>query len=227
MELNGIKWVKFLAVTILLLVFTQIFSAPNWFSKIVRERRGRTATSNEFIESLWNDISTLSNQYSLDPVFITAVVAAESNFINTKGPGGVIGYMQILPSTARGIAKLLGFETPKEGFENMLWDQKKNIQYGTAYLSYLYKKSGTLKGALMAYNNGPKKEQYAESILKLYSRYSELAKAEETKNTVSTASNTVEQVNTETVNSEITQSATDITITVESTNTEHKQMQND
>ncbi len=184
MKLSEINRLKSMTIMILLVVFMQVFSAPEWFSKIVIERRGKLSTSNEFTESLWNDILTFSKQYFLDPVFVTAVIAVESNFVNTKGPGGVIGYMQILPSTAKGIAKLLEFETPKEGFETMLWNQKKNIQYGTAYLSYLYKKTGTLKGALMSYNNGPKKEQYAENVLKLYNKYSEFAKAEEKNQTV-------------------------------------------
>ncbi|WP_448374957.1 transglycosylase SLT domain-containing protein, partial [Fervidobacterium sp.] len=113
-------------------------------------------------------------QYGLPPTLITALISVESNFSNVKGPGGVLGMMQILPSTAKSISKLLGLEIPKNGWEELLTNYKLNITYGTAYISYLYKKHGTLQKALEEYNNGKNKAKYAELILKQYKYYHEL-----------------------------------------------------
>lgn len=169
-------------VSLFLLLITLsigLSQAPQWFSEQVKKRRegSKEPSTQEFIEDLWNTIYTISNKYAIDPVFISAVIAVESNFRNVKGPGGVLGMMQILPSTAKGIAKLLKLETPKD-WNDLLNDYKLNITYGTAYLSYLYKKTGSLQKALEEYNNGKNKVTYAQTVMKQYEYYKNLHEKE-------------------------------------------------
>lgn len=150
----------------------QIPAVPKWFQVEVTRRRAGSGekTTNDFITELWNTIWEISTRYEIDPLFITAVIALESNFRNVKGSGGVLGMMQILPSTAKIIAQLTKLEQPKD-WNELLTNHRLNITYGTAYLSYLFKQTGSLSKALERYNNGPKKEIYAQNVMSLYEKY--------------------------------------------------------
>ncbi|MGB9614561.1 MAG: transglycosylase SLT domain-containing protein [Fervidobacterium sp.] len=170
------RFSKLITFLTLLIISSLAFSqAPGWFADVVAKKRTgvKEKTTVEFIEELWNTICAVSEKYEMDPVFITTVIAYESNFANAKGPGGVLGMMQILPSTAQIIAKLLSLEVPKD-WNQLLTDYKLNITYGTAYLSYLYKKTGSLSKALESYNNGKNKEIYAKNVMSLYDKYKQM-----------------------------------------------------
>jgi soluble lytic murein transglycosylase len=95
--------------------------------------------------------------YHLDPALVAAVIYEESRFRpDTKSSAGAIGLMQLLPSTARGIALHTGgkhFRIPHD-----LYVPDLNIRYGCWYLAHLRSKyagrpnAGDL--ALAAYNAG-------------------------------------------------------------------------
>jgi peptidoglycan lytic transglycosylase len=95
--------------------------------------------------------------YHLDPALVAAVIYQESRFrADTRSSAGAIGLMQLLPSTARGIAEHTGggrFRIPQD-----LYVPDLNIRYGCWYLAHLNRKyagrpnSGDL--ALAAYNAG-------------------------------------------------------------------------
>ena len=95
--------------------------------------------------------------YHLDPALVAAVIYEESRFRpNTVSSAGAIGLMQLLPSTARGIAVHTGgtqFRIPQD-----LYVPDLNIRYGCWYLAHLQHKyagrphAGDL--ALAAYNAG-------------------------------------------------------------------------
>lgn len=150
----------------------QIPAVPKWFEIEVTKRRSGSGekTTTDFVVELWNTIWEISTRYEIDPLFIVAVIALESNFRNVKGSGGTLGMMQILPSTAKIIARLTKLEQPKD-WNELLTNHRLNITYGTAYLSYLFKQTGSLSKALERYNNGPKKETYALSVMSLYEKY--------------------------------------------------------
>ncbi|MEN3043081.1 MAG: transglycosylase SLT domain-containing protein [Fervidobacterium sp.] len=177
----NIKYKLILIIFIFLITnITHMFAdVPDWFSAVVKQRRSgaKEKTTQEFIEELWETIYSISNKYEIDPIFITTVIAIESNFTNVKGPGGVLGMMQILPSTAKNIAKLLDLKVP-ENWDLLLTDYKLNITYGTAYLSYLYKKTGSLTKALELYNNGKNRTTYAQTVMKQYEYYKSLNEKE-------------------------------------------------
>ena len=95
--------------------------------------------------------------YHLDPALVAAVIYEESRFRpDTESSAGAIGLMQLLPSTARGIALHTGghkFRIPQD-----LYVPDLNIRYGCWYLAHLRHKyaghphAGDL--ALAAYNAG-------------------------------------------------------------------------
>jgi soluble lytic murein transglycosylase len=93
-----------------------------------------------------------ARNYELDPALLAAVIYQESKFdANAKSDSGAIGLMQLLPSTAHGIALHTGgskFRTED------LWNPEINVRYGSFYLRRLLNKYEDEQTALAAYNAG-------------------------------------------------------------------------
>jgi len=93
-----------------------------------------------------------ARNYRLQPALLAAVIYAESKFrADATSKSGAIGLMQLLPSTAHGIALHTGgskFETAD------LYDPEINVRYGAWYLRHLLDKYGDEERALAAYNAG-------------------------------------------------------------------------
>jgi soluble lytic murein transglycosylase len=88
----------------------------------------------------------------VDPALIAAVIYAESRFRDQTSHAGAKGLMQILPSTARFIARRSGGTAFRE---SDLADPQVNIAYGSWYLRYLLDRYGGSEPlALAAYNGG-------------------------------------------------------------------------
>ena len=88
----------------------------------------------------------------LDPALIAAVIYAESKFDARTSRAGALGLMQILPSTARYLARLSGGATFTVAD---LAQPAVNISYGSYYLRYLLDRyHGVETLALAAYNGG-------------------------------------------------------------------------
>jgi soluble lytic murein transglycosylase len=88
----------------------------------------------------------------LDPALVAAVIYQESKFRARRSKAGAEGLMQILPSTARFIAKRSGGTAfvPSD-----LGTPQVNIAYGTYYLRYLLNRYGGNRTlAVAAYNAG-------------------------------------------------------------------------
>ena len=93
-----------------------------------------------------------ARNYNLDPALLAAVIYRESKFDpNAKSKSGAIGLMQLLPSTAKGIALHTG--GTKFRVED-LYDPEINVRYGAFYLRRLLRKYGDERLALAAYNAG-------------------------------------------------------------------------
>jgi soluble lytic murein transglycosylase len=88
----------------------------------------------------------------LDPALVAAVIYRESKFRDQTSDAGAKGYMQILPDTAKFIAKRSGgtqFELRD------LANPQINIAYGCWYLRYLIQRyDGNQLAAIAAYNAG-------------------------------------------------------------------------
>ena len=94
-------------------------------------------------------ISRYCNEFNVEENIIKSIIYVESNF-NSKvtSSKGAIGLMQILPSTAVFISKMLKVK------EYDLYNPDDNIRFGTAYYCYLNKKFKDSYTAIAAYNAG-------------------------------------------------------------------------
>jgi soluble lytic murein transglycosylase len=93
-----------------------------------------------------------AHNYRLDPALLAAVIYQESKFDATaRSSSGAIGLMQLLPTTAEGIA----LHTGGTKFRlSDLDDPELNVRYGSWYLRHLLDKYGDERLALAAYNAG-------------------------------------------------------------------------
>ena len=93
-----------------------------------------------------------SRNYQLDPALLAAVIYQESKFrAYARSSSGAIGLMQLLPSTAEGIAVHTGGTKFRV---SDLDDPEINVRYGSWYLRHLLDKYGDERTALAAYNAG-------------------------------------------------------------------------
>jgi peptidoglycan lytic transglycosylase len=93
-----------------------------------------------------------ARHYDLDPALLAAVIYQESKFkADARSSSGAIGLMQLLPTTAEGIATHTGGTAFRV---EDLYDPEINIRYGAWYLHHLLQKYGDEETALAAYNAG-------------------------------------------------------------------------
>jgi soluble lytic murein transglycosylase len=93
-----------------------------------------------------------AQHYDLEPALLAAVIYQESKFkADAKSSSGAIGLMQLLPTTAEGIAVHTGGTAFRV---DDLYDPEINIRYGAWYLHHLMQKYGDEETALAAYNAG-------------------------------------------------------------------------
>ena len=93
-----------------------------------------------------------AKNYELDPALLAAVVYKESKFDpDARSSSGAIGLMQLLPTTAKGIAVHTG---GKDFVVADLYDPEINVRYGAFYLRRLLRKYDDVRLALAAYNAG-------------------------------------------------------------------------
>jgi soluble lytic murein transglycosylase-like protein len=120
-----------------------------------------------------------SEEYGYDPLFITALVQVESGCSVTARGGEALGLVQLLPSTARGVARRAGL--PWRG-ERSLTEPSMSIQLGLRYLDELEDQLGDTYRAVAAYNLGPARVAHMSSgrarrtvyVRKILTRYEQL-----------------------------------------------------
>jgi soluble lytic murein transglycosylase len=87
----------------------------------------------------------------LEPWLLAGVARQESVFVaSARSPAGAVGVLQLLPGTARGHARALGF-----GARPDLTDPSVNLRLGARELADLLGRFGAVEPALAAYNGGP------------------------------------------------------------------------
>jgi soluble lytic murein transglycosylase-like protein len=77
---------------------------------------------------IWAAIQPLAQRYRLEPAFIYALVAAESNFDPQAHNGAARGLLQLKPIAWRAVSK--------EPYEPTVWHWRSNLQAGVDYLAY-------------------------------------------------------------------------------------------
>jgi len=154
-------------------------------TEILAELRDRhTGLSGRELHRLAETIVHEAHRYDLDPGLVLAVIQVESRGYHLAvSPVGALGLMQLLPSTAEELAHKHGL--PWRG-QNSLFDPILNVKLGTAYLSQLSTKYGSVSTALAAYNWGPGRIDrrlrrggslpriYVEQVMKFYEAGSKL-----------------------------------------------------
>lgn len=105
-------------------------------------------------DSLAHMIVIESTKAQYDPIFVAAVIYAESMFKHSAvSHRGAQGLMQIMPETGRYVSAM---ENIAWGGTRSLKDPKTNLRLGIAYLKYLEAMfNGNRERVLIAYNWGP------------------------------------------------------------------------
>lgn len=100
-----------------------------------------------------NYVEKYAEQCNVDPLLVYSIIKAESNFKSSaKSSSGAQGLMQIMEDTAKELSEKLENDSD---IEIDLYDEEKNIMYGTEYYSYLLSHyNGAINLALAAYNAG-------------------------------------------------------------------------
>ena len=106
-----------------------------------------------------DSVREYAKNYQIRPAFIYAVIRQESSFQEgISSPAGANGLMQLMPATARHIAKQAKIPYASQ---KQLFTSQKNIHIGTAYLQTLskqFRQHPILMAA--AYNAGPRQVNY-------------------------------------------------------------------
>src|SRR5712691_1833453 len=98
------------------------------------------------------ELTDAASRASVDPFLVAAVVREESSFDpQARSRVGARGLMQLMPDTARQLAKGRGLPSGEE----VLVDPAANLVLGSAYLAALMKEFGDPRLAIAAYNAGP------------------------------------------------------------------------
>lgn len=99
-------------------------------------------------------IDESAERHGIDPHLVAAVIRCESGWNETaQSSVGAVGLMQLMPETAKSVAGL-GLVDVNTYDPNRLTDAPTNIEYGTAYLSYLSSQFATDEEVICAYNAG-------------------------------------------------------------------------
>jgi soluble lytic murein transglycosylase-like protein len=98
------------------------------------------------------EVARHAGQSKMSPMLVYAVIREESNFrAEVESPAGAVGLMQLMPSTAKYIAKIKRMKYEPDH----LIDPDINVKLGVAYLNRLLKRyKGNLFYTLAAYNGG-------------------------------------------------------------------------
>ncbi|QPJ65947.1 MAG: transglycosylase SLT domain-containing protein [Candidatus Nitrohelix vancouverensis] len=120
-----------------------------------------------FPKGFFEPIRKQAERHKLNPYFIASLIRQESAFTPAiKSSANAIGLMQLLPSTARRVAKNMGLPIPDE---KDLSDPGVNIPIGSHYLNQLLEGlDNNAVFALAAYNAGPGKVRSWRRLRKDY-----------------------------------------------------------
>jgi soluble lytic murein transglycosylase len=115
--------------------------------------RGEVDLAQRFPTPFRDAVVERARDAGLDPAFVFGLIRQESRFVTDARSGvGASGLMQVMPTTARWVARQLGLTyTPQ-----MIDDLQTNLRLGTAYLRLVLDDFGGSPAlATAAYNAGP------------------------------------------------------------------------
>lgn len=99
-------------------------------------------------------MKSYAKENALDEAWVYGLIRQESRFVKAaKSKVGASGLMQVMPATAKWIAKRLGLKSYQP---DMIHELDTNVQFGTHYLRYTMERmNGQPVMATAAYNAGP------------------------------------------------------------------------
>jgi soluble lytic murein transglycosylase len=102
------------------------------------------------------EIQQAANAAKLEPAFVLGIIRQETRFMpNLRSHAGASGLMQLMPNTAKWIAKKIGQDFNPARAE-LIFDPALNLRLGTSYLKMVLDDlSGSQPMAAAAYNAGP------------------------------------------------------------------------
>ena len=107
-----------------------------------------------FVAPFADKLNSSAREQSLDPAWVYGLIRQESRFVmDARSSAGASGLMQLMPATARWVARKMGVRDYSPAQINEL---DTNLQFGTFYLkSVLDDLEGSPLLASAAYNAGP------------------------------------------------------------------------
>jgi soluble lytic murein transglycosylase len=132
-------------------------SSWKWHDRAIRtvaKTSHRTDYSLRFPMPYREKVMMHANDKQLDPSIIYGVMRRESLYDpKAKSGVGALGLMQLMPATARGVAKGLGLKEPRQAD---ILKIENNINFGTQYFRTVLNRFGNnVSLAAAAYNAGP------------------------------------------------------------------------
>jgi len=139
------------------LAASKIAQAWSWHDRAIitmGKTRYRDDIELRFPMHLNNKVFGWSNQRNIDPAWTYAIIRRESAFMHdARSPVGAMGLMQLMPNTARQVARQLKI---RYRGSNSLLTSNTNISLGTGYLERMLNKLDSQQVlATAAYNAGP------------------------------------------------------------------------
>ncbi len=139
------------------LAASKLAQAWNWHDRAIitmGKTRYRDDIELRFPLHLDSKVYAWSNQHNIDPAWTYAIIRRESAFMHdARSPVGAMGLMQLMPSTARQVARQL--KVRYRGRHSLLTSNT-NIRLGTGYLERMLDKLDSQQVlATAAYNAGP------------------------------------------------------------------------
>ena len=135
--------------------YLQSLGAFNESFRCANKLKRFPGTSALLYPAVYSDIvDKISADYNIDPLVILSVMREESRF-NRKAisRSGALGLMQLMPFTARRMAKSLGYKTGLLSDDEIMKPDL-NITLGSYYLGQLIREFGSVPMAVAAYNAG-------------------------------------------------------------------------
>lgn len=164
-----LKTVLYTILAIMIYTYNiQDLDSPDDFETIANQTTFNTTIKNEELKKRFevyqDQILQVARNQKINPYWIAAVVWTESHFNpKAQSPMGATGLMQITKPTAIYICQRLLKRKNCQRFNDQKTFDKEftqktilNLEYGTAYLKYLYQTFNRDKRlATLAYNEGP------------------------------------------------------------------------
>ncbi len=109
----------------------------------------------------WEDIKKRAAESKLDPYLVAGLIRQESEFNpGAQSRSNARGLMQLLPSTARMVARKAPDQKSRNYQLGLLFQPQFNLIYGTMYLkSVIDRFDGSMEQAIASYNAGPGRVQ--------------------------------------------------------------------